>query len=67
MWDVRTGKLVQDLLVGLSGVWQIKFDERRCVAAVQRSGTTSIDVLTFGDEEGKMMLDGGGRIVVEDP
>ena len=64
MWDVRTGEFVRDLLYGLSGVWQIKFDERRCVAAVQRSGVTWIDVLTFGDEDGKMMRAGGGRIIV---
>ncbi|KAI5304719.1 hypothetical protein KEM55_009307, partial [Ascosphaera atra] len=29
MWDIATGECVKDLLVGLSGVWQVKFDERR--------------------------------------
>ena len=47
MWDVRTGELVRDLLDGLSGVWAIKVNERMCVAAVQRDGTTWFDVLTF--------------------
>jgi F-box and WD-40 domain protein CDC4 len=44
MWDVRTGQFVRDLLTDLSGVWQVKFDERRCVAAVQRSNLTYIEV-----------------------
>ena len=44
MWDVRTGAFVKDLLSGLSGVWQVRFDERRCVAAVQRNNLTYIEV-----------------------
>ena len=44
MWDTKTGKCVRDLLTDLSGVWQIKFDERRCVAAVQREDWTYIEV-----------------------
>jgi F-box and WD-40 domain protein CDC4 len=63
VWDVRTGTFVRDLLDGLSRAWQIKFDERRCVAAVQRDGVTWIEVLTFGDEDGNV-VGGGGRIVV---
>jgi F-box and WD-40 domain protein CDC4 len=64
MWDVRTGEFVRDVLHGLSGVWQIKFDERRCVAAVQRNGVTWIDVLTFGEEDGRMVRAGGGRVII---
>jgi F-box and WD-40 domain protein CDC4 len=44
MWNVQTGEFVRDLLTDLSGVWQVKFDERRCVAAVQREGLTYIEV-----------------------
>ena len=44
MWDVRSGAFVRDLLSGLSGVWQVRFDERRCVAAVQRNNLTYIEV-----------------------
>ncbi|CAG8563730.1 15027_t:CDS:2 [Funneliformis mosseae] len=55
MWDVKTGRHVRDLLTGLSGVWQVRFDERRCVAAVQRNSVTWFEVLDFGiygiDEE----------------
>lgn len=50
MWDVKTGKLIRDLLTDLSGVWQVKFNERRCVAAVQRESLTYIEV-------GKLLLD----------
>ncbi|KXL45955.1 MAG: hypothetical protein FE78DRAFT_147140, partial [Acidomyces sp. 'richmondensis'] len=44
MWNVRNGEFVRDLLVDLSGVWQVRFDERRCVAAVQRNNLTYIEV-----------------------
>ncbi|RHZ82271.1 hypothetical protein Glove_110g79 [Diversispora epigaea] len=48
MWDVKTGRQLRDLLTGLSGVWQVRFDERRCVAAVQRNSMTWFEVLDFG-------------------
>ncbi|KAF1813856.1 WD40 repeat-like protein, partial [Eremomyces bilateralis CBS 781.70] len=50
MWDIKTGECVKDLLTDLSGVWQVKFNERRCVAAVQRNRFTYIEVsvLDFG-------------------
>lgn len=44
MWNVRTGECAKDLLTDLSGVWQVKFNERRCVAAVQRDNMTHIEV-----------------------
>lgn len=44
MWNVRNGDCVKDLLTDLSGVWQVRFDERRCVAAVQRNNLTYIEV-----------------------
>ena len=44
MWNVTTGEFVKDLLTDLSGVWQVKFNERRCVAAVQRNNLTYIEV-----------------------
>lgn len=44
MWNVKTGECLKDLLTDLSGVWQVKFDERRCVAAVQRDSLTYIEV-----------------------
>ncbi|KAJ5225784.1 hypothetical protein N7468_007009 [Penicillium chermesinum] len=48
MWDVSTGNCIRDLLTDLSGVWQVKFNDRRCVAAVQREALTYIEVLDFG-------------------
>lgn len=44
MFDTRTGECLQDLLTDLSGVWQVGFDERRCVAAVQRDNLTYVEV-----------------------
>lgn len=46
MWNVANGEFVKDLLTELSGVWQVKFNERRCVAAVQRNNLTYIEVGT---------------------
>lgn len=43
MWDIRTGAFTRDLLINLTGVWQVGFDERYCVAAVQRSGQSEYD------------------------
>ncbi|KAG0288951.1 SCF ubiquitin ligase complex subunit cdc4, partial [Dissophora globulifera] len=54
MWDFKTGKFIRNLLTGLGSVWQVKFDERRCVAAVQRAGAnggngaTYFEVLDYG-------------------
>lgn len=48
LWNIKTGECLKDLLVDLSGVWQVKFDERRCVAAVQRDNLTYVEVLDFG-------------------
>ncbi|KAI7164410.1 hypothetical protein KC316_g12835 [Hortaea werneckii] len=48
MWNAKDGKFVCDLLTDLSGVWQVRFDERRCVAALQRNDVTYIKVLDFG-------------------
>lgn len=44
MWNVKTGECTKDLLTDLTGVWQVKFDERRCVAAVQRDNLTFVEV-----------------------
>ncbi|KAF2220863.1 WD40-repeat-containing domain protein [Elsinoe ampelina] len=66
MWDIKTGECVRDLLTDLSGVWQVRFDERRCVAAVQRNNLTYIEVLDFGaSRDGVPAADRGRRIVVD--
>ncbi|KAL1980949.1 hypothetical protein VTN96DRAFT_3289 [Rasamsonia emersonii] len=44
LWDVRTGERLRDLLTDLDGVWQVRFDGQRCVAAVMRNKTASIQV-----------------------
>ncbi|BGP30274.1 SCF ubiquitin ligase complex subunit cdc4 [Rhodotorula toruloides] len=51
MWDVRTGAFVRDLLTNLTGVWQVSFDQRFCVAAVSRNGRSEFEVLDFGSVE----------------
>ncbi|KAL5118521.1 SCF ubiquitin ligase complex subunit cdc4 [Pleosporales sp. CAS-2024a] len=65
MWNIKTGEFVKDLLTDLSGVWQVKFNERRCVAAVQRNSLTYIEVLDFGaSRDGVPAEQRGRRIVV---
>ncbi|KAI9017969.1 WD40-repeat-containing domain protein [Phycomyces nitens] len=36
MWDIRTGRHMADLITDVSSVWRVAFNERRCVAAVQK-------------------------------
>ncbi|GAA5879689.1 hypothetical protein JCM8547_008956 [Rhodosporidiobolus lusitaniae] len=48
MWDVSSGELVRDLLTNLTGVWQVSFDQRFCVAAVSRNNISEFEVLDFG-------------------
>ncbi|GAB7340917.1 hypothetical protein MBLNU457_7268t1 [Dothideomycetes sp. NU457] len=42
-WDISTGES-RDLLTDVDGVWQVRFDEERWVAAVQRNGVSYIEV-----------------------
>ncbi|PNS16636.1 hypothetical protein CAC42_4600 [Sphaceloma murrayae] len=66
MWNIETGECTRDLLTDLSGVWQVRFDQRRCVAAVQRNNLTYIEVLDFGaSRDGVPAADRGRRIVVD--
>ncbi|EXJ82468.1 F-box and WD-40 domain-containing protein CDC4 [Capronia epimyces CBS 606.96] len=66
LWNIRTGECIKDLLSDLSGVWQVKFDERRCVAAVQRDGLTYIEVLDYGAaRDGVPEHNLGRRIIVD--
>ena len=46
MQDTRTGECTC-LLSDLNEIWQVKCDARRCVAAVQRSEVTYIEVCNF--------------------
>lgn len=64
MWDVHTGQCVRDLLTDLSGVWQVKFNDRRCVAAVQRDSLTYIEVIDFGACRDSSTEDKRGRRIV---
>ena len=50
MWDVRDGNVVRDLLTGITGVWQVVFDGRWCVAASNRLDMTYLDVWDFGGD-----------------
>ncbi|EJD53109.1 WD40 repeat-like protein [Auricularia subglabra TFB-10046 SS5] len=48
MWDVRKGTPVCDLLTGITGVWQVVFQGRWCVAASNKMDATYLDVWDFG-------------------
>lgn len=53
LWDVERGTFARDLLNDVTGgIWQVRFDYKRCVAAVQRiineeEGETFIEILDF--------------------
>jgi F-box and WD-40 domain protein CDC4 len=51
MWNVRDGTVVRDLLTGITGVWQVVFEGRWCVAASNRNDATVLDVWDFGNED----------------
>ncbi|KAF8323591.1 WD40-repeat-containing domain protein [Cantharellus anzutake] len=50
MWDTRDGTVIRDLLTNITGVWQVVFDERFCVAASNAQEHTFLDVWDFGME-----------------
>ncbi|KAG7194128.1 SCF ubiquitin ligase complex subunit cdc4 [Scheffersomyces spartinae] len=51
LWDMETGEFVRDLLHDATvGIWQVRFDFNRCVAAVQRTqDETFIEILDFSE------------------
>lgn len=50
MWNIRDGTVVRDLLTGITGVWQVVFEGRWCVAASNRNDATVLDVWDFGTD-----------------
>ncbi|KAI9256182.1 WD40-repeat-containing domain protein [Sporodiniella umbellata] len=48
MWDIKTGAFIRDLITDVDGVWRVAFDERRCIAALQRKNETYFRILDFG-------------------
>ncbi|KAF7325380.1 WD40 repeat-like protein [Mycena venus] len=54
MWNLRDGSVARDLLTGITGVWQVVFDQRWCAAASNqtRGGAveTVIDVWDFTED-----------------
>lgn len=43
IWDIRKGTVVRDVLENMNGVWQVGFNDRFCVAAVQRGAHTEFE------------------------
>ncbi|KGO75293.1 hypothetical protein PITC_001060 [Penicillium italicum] len=67
MWDIRTGVFERDLLTDLSGVWLVRFDAQRCIAAVQRGSETYIEILDFVATPNTIPSDRlGKRILVDE-
>ncbi|WBW70661.1 F-box/WD repeat protein Pop2 [Schizosaccharomyces osmophilus] len=54
LWDIKTGKLLKYLLTDVSGIWQVHYDENRCVAAVQRDNQAYLEVFNFFGRDSKM-------------
>ncbi|KAG7092938.1 hypothetical protein E1B28_009242 [Marasmius oreades] len=49
---------VRDLLTGITGVWQVAFEGRWCVAASNRNDQTVLDVWDFGRRDGDVDITG---------
>lgn len=47
IWDIQNNFCERNLLTELSGVWQVRFHGQYCVAAVQRTHQTYIEVSVF--------------------
>ncbi|KAI9251408.1 WD40-repeat-containing domain protein [Phascolomyces articulosus] len=48
LWDIKTGKLLQNFVTYATGVWRVAFDQRQCVAAIHSNNITYLEVLDFG-------------------
>ena len=51
LWDLHRASLVRNLGVRVDSAWRVTADWRRCVAAVQRDGTTVLEVWDFYPDE----------------
>lgn len=47
VWDIQTGKLISSLLEDTTGAWQVRFNDKTCVAAVQKRREAWIEILDF--------------------
>lgn len=57
MWDTRDGTFTRDLLTGITGVWQVVFDRRFCVAASNRQDSTYLEVWDFAGHSANSLDD----------
>ena len=57
LWNIRDGTVVRNLLTGITGVWQVVFEGRWCVAASTRNDATVLNIWDFGYEDGKDSLE----------
>ncbi|PVF95831.1 WD40 repeat-like protein [Serendipita vermifera] len=50
MWNIQDGTHVSDLLSGVTGIWQITFKNRCCVAATNNKDETFLNVWDFKND-----------------
>lgn len=43
IWDIRKGQIIRDVSNDMTGVWQVQFNDRFCIAAVQRDEATDFE------------------------
>ncbi|KAF7295573.1 WD40 repeat-like protein [Mycena indigotica] len=69
MWNIRDGSVTRDLLTGVTGVWEVVFEGRWCVAASNqtRGGTvqTVLDVWDFAAEGEDWVAEPSGGVYDE--
>ncbi|KAG9098595.1 hypothetical protein FRC06_006177 [Ceratobasidium sp. 370] len=71
MWDIREGKVVREMLAGLTGVWQVAYEGNLCVAASHQNAQSYLDIWDFssgneGEDEVAEPLKGSGGEEISD-
>ncbi|KAF7970892.1 hypothetical protein HWV62_22644 [Athelia sp. TMB] len=61
IWDPRDGTAIRDLLTGITGVWQVVFEGRWCVAASNLNNRSRLDVWDFGGDSEPDSIEAGTK------
>lgn len=50
LWDIRSGRLIGELITGVTGVWRVAFSGSWCVAVKNVDDVNFIDTWQFGED-----------------
>ncbi|KAF9527920.1 cell division control protein 4 [Crepidotus variabilis] len=55
LWDIRSGKVIKDLLSGVTGIWRVNFEDQWCVSASNVESITMLDIWDFNTNEEEIL------------